>query len=83
MSDIIHRTSRCIWVIAIAFFISIFGPQFVLAAGELPILLAQQAADGARGPTVVFNRSNVLDGIIVVVLFGAALFAICRSSHRH
>ncbi len=50
-----------------------------LATGTLPpLLLAQENATQAP-PTPSF----VFDGLLVVVLFGLAIFAICRAGRRN
>jgi hypothetical protein len=49
--------------------------------------LARAASGGlAEGPPLIAQltsgRSHFLDALLVVVLFGGALFAVCRSSRR-
>ncbi len=77
MRSTLIRFQRHIWVTVIVLVSQCVLPQLALAAGELTVVLAQQA-DGVR-----IVRNYVFDAIIVVVLVGAALFAICKSSHRH
>jgi hypothetical protein len=48
------------------------------AVGRAAPLLAQQGP----APLVPATRSPFLDVLLVLVLFGAALFAVCRSSRR-
>lgn len=48
-------------------------------AGEvLPLVFAQDVP----APNVSLNRTYWVEIAIVVILFGAALFAVCRSSGR-
>jgi len=52
----------------------------------LPVVMAQGGQPAAEAPqsgvVTQSSRSFVLDGLIVAALFGAALFAVCRSSNR-
>ncbi|MBM83825.1 MAG: hypothetical protein CMJ78_24990 [Planctomycetaceae bacterium] len=50
---------------------------------ELQLVLGQAPAPApAPAPGVTASRSYYFDIALVVLLFGAALFAICRSSRR-
>lgn len=44
----------------------------------MPLVFAQDVA----APNVSLNRTYWVEIAIVVILFGAALFAVCRSSGR-
>ena len=58
----------------------------LLAAALLLALsspLLAQAPAPAPAPAPVVTRSLTLEYIIVVVMIGAALFAVCRSSRRN
>ncbi len=78
MRSTVIRFKRHIWATVIALVVQCILPQLVLAAGELTVVLAQQA--GKTGPRI--TRNFVADWIIVVVLVAFALFAICKPSHR-
>lgn len=53
-------------------------PTAVRAGEALPLVLAQDVP----APNVSIGRSYWVEIAIVVILFGAALFAVCRSSGR-
>lgn len=44
--------------------------------------MAQEAAPVQQAPVVSSGRSYWFEIVLILVLFGAALFAICRSSLR-
>ncbi len=56
-----------------------------LAVGGLVFtLLCQTSALAQGGSTIVYQqRTPWLEASVVIVLFGAALFAVCRSSRRN
>lgn len=45
-------------------------------------VLAQQPAGGGISVQSSTTKSYVVDTVLVVALFGAALFAVCRASRR-
>jgi len=52
------------------------------SADMLPLLLAQAAPVKAPSNVRKVGRLYVVEGVVVVVLFGGALYAVCRSSRR-
>lgn len=51
-------------------------------ASPLPVPLAQAGPAPAPSNVTVPGRLYVVEGIVVVLLFAGAIFAVCRSSGR-
>ena len=52
------------------------------AAAEIAPLLAQGTGGAGNVTQVVQGRSYVVEILLVLALFGAALFAVCKASRR-
>lgn len=59
--------------------VSLVLPALVAAAGHVSLLIAQTDAAISAPPAA---KSYTFEVFIVLVLFGGALFAVCRSSRR-
>ena len=55
----------------------------LVLAFSSPLLAQLPAPAPAPAPAPVITRSLTLEYILVVVMIGAALFAVCRSSRRN
>ena len=59
--------------------VSLVLPAFITAAGHVSLLIAQTDVPISAPPPA---KSYAFEVFIVLVLFGGALFAVCRSSRR-
>jgi len=59
--------------------ISLVLPALVAAAGNVSLLIAQTGAAPSAPPPA---KGYVFEVFIVLVVFGGALYAVCRSSRR-
>ena len=55
-------------------------PSADASAGGLPLFA--QAPPKTGGVTVIESKTYVVEAIVATALFGAAIFAVCRSSRR-
>ncbi len=69
------------WVVAVVLLLAVWlaWPSVTQAAVDLPVLLAQQKPQPVQVQPL---RNYALEVLIVIVVFGGALYAICRSSRR-
>lgn len=63
--------------------LTVLLPQACCAADWGVRLLAQAQGGPAAPRVLVAEKSYVLEGLVVAVLFAAAIFAVCRSSRRN
>ena len=59
------------------------GGWLLLAGAGVPIAFAQDAAKKSGVVTSSSTSNYFLEYFMVLVMFGAALFAVCRSSRRN
>ena len=72
----LRRLSVCLILIA-----GLTAPP-VTAADLLPLPLAQVAPVKIRANARKVGRMYVVESVVVLVLFGGALYAVCRNSRR-
>jgi hypothetical protein len=71
---------KCVTGLSAAASLFVLGAERAQAAATDLLILAQQ--QGGVTKTVAGARNWVVEGLVVVVLSGLALFAICKSSRR-
>ena len=61
----------------------LLGGWLLLSGVGMPLTFAQDAAPKSGVVTTVSGSNQIVEYGMVIVMFGAALFAVCRSSRRN
>ena len=67
------------WTACVAFCVASFSTRMLLAAGSLHAVFSQ--AQGGSG-VVSTGKSYTMHAAVILLLFGLALYVVCKSSRR-